>query len=952
MIQYYCKFFIFVGIICVFNTPILSQTVQRLEWSLYHGGVRSDAIRDMTIDSDGFIYTIGSTESNDRIATSDANQASNSGSLDVYIAKYNNTGQRIWSTYFGGNDVDVGQSIAVDPQGNLLITGLTFSSSGISIGTAIHQSAYQNEGDVFVAKFSNNGNLLWSTYYGGNRFDFANDIASDMAGNAIVTGWTDSDMGISSAGAYKMTKSDTADIFVAKFNPNGQLIWGTYYGSEGPERSLQVESDVQNNIYISGWTASRMNFATNGAFQTNYGGGTADVFVGKFNPGGQVLWMTYFGGANEEYGDAMYVNSSGDVFLSGTTSSSNNISNNGTTFNGDHDVFLSFFDTNGNRRLSTYYGGSGYEIAFRLQQSSNGNVWMTGHTNSANNIVNNTNNVYKSQLSGGLDAFVTEFDQTGRVLQSTYFGGNRNEESYGIVIDRQNAVYISGKTESTNEIGFGNPAFQTFGGDADGFLAKFAPCPALNVTINVNNRNICQGDQLQLATDVARSYRWQGPSGYADTTRTPVINNITAANAGIYAVTVTDQNGCTGTDTIMVTVLALPVTIVSSNSPVCMGGEIRLQLSGGVSYQWSGPNGFTSSVQNPVITAVTQNNSGLYRVMVTGANTCIKRDSVLVAVSGQLNISISSNNPVCTGDSVRITTTGGGSSFIWSGPSGYSSSQRNPIFLARDTTLSGTYTLTVNDQGGCSLTRQIDIRVLPKPRVMISGRDSICQNNSVTLTATGIGTKIWNTGSTTDQITVSPSQATLYSLTVVQNGCRDSAQFRVNVIRNPQINLTATSQQVQRGQNIQLSATGAQWYVWRPSDVLSCADCDTTIANLEQSTEICVQGINQHGCTADTCITIEVQQNCDIVLPNIISPNQDNTNDAWCSLSKDCISTQSVYIYDRWGNKIYSTEGVEVCWNPSESNLDLQNQVFTYILKITLSDGKEKIKTGSITLVK
>ena len=611
-------------------------------------------------------------------------------------------------------------------------------------------------------------------------------------------------------------------------------------------------------------------------------------------------------------------------------------------------MFLAYFNTDGQRIRATYYGGADFDTGYRLFQNVDGNIWLTGHTRSTSGL--STMGTFQPMLSGGLDAFVSEFDLSARLLRSTYFGGTSNEESFGLVV-HNNSVFISGKTTSSNRIAFGNAFQKDSGGGDDGFITKFG-CTPLNINIISNSSTLCQGALLQLNTNQGSSYQWSGPGGFNATVQNPPpLNNVQPEQSGVYSVTVTDNSGCTGSDTISIVVNAQPLVMLSSNSPVCEGDEIRILLTGGLSFLWSGPSSFISTSQNPVLNDVKTTQSGIYRVSVTGSNGCIKIDSINVTVRNQININVTSNSPVCQGDTVRLSATTG-NTFIWTGPAGYSSTLRNPSFLGADITRSGNYILTVSDSAGCTATKNVNVLILPKPIAEIAGIDTVCLGNQITLVSSGIGNRLWSTGNTSQQISVNPLQNTTYTLILNQNGCRDTAEFKVIVIAPPEIEITLPLNLIELGTSVQISAKGASTYIWEPAFILSCSNCSNPMSKPENTIEICVAGFNSFGCRTDTCMIIVVKNPCDIILPNIISPNNDLYNNSWCSLAKECIKEQYLEIYDRWGNKIYSSSGTEVCWNPENESVKLQNQVLTYILKITLSDGNEKIETGNITVVK
>ncbi|MBK8668667.1 MAG: gliding motility-associated C-terminal domain-containing protein [Saprospiraceae bacterium] len=480
----------------------------------------------------------------------------------------------------------------------------------------------------------------------------------------------------------------------------------------------------------------------------------------------------------------------------------------------------------------------------------------------------------------------------------------------------------------------------------------------LSTTVNVNsapnvtassNGPICAGSVLNLMTSGGASYQWSGPNGFTSSLQNPVITNVSNQNQGSYIVTVTNANGCTSSSSVLLSINSAPLALLSSNSPVCNGGDISFQLSGGTSYIWQGPNGFVSTLQNPTISNVTSLNSGTYSVTVTGQNSCTTTVSTSVNVTGQLNVAASSNSPVCQGDTIKLTANGG-TSYIWSGPNGFNATSQNPVIPLANSNTNGTYILTVSDVSGCTGTRMVNVLIQNKPIVIINGDQQICQGDTVNLTTPSSGSLLWSTGSSATMITASPSVNTLYSLLVEDNGCKDSASFEVIVRPSPNLTLLPTTSTISTGQSVQLNVSGADEYIWTPSFGLTCADCPDPIATPIVTTTYCVEG-RIDGCVADTCLLLTVQETCALVFSNVFSPDGDGSNDSWCSLAYDCISNQSLFIYDRWGNLIHSQTGIDVCWDGTKNGTKLQTNVYTYLLQITKTDGLKENRSGSITLV-
>ncbi len=164
---------------------------------------------------------------------------------------------------------------------NIYMAGLTQSPTGIATVGAfqtVYGGVYH---DAFLAKYSNGGSLLWSTYYGDKQDDYANAVTTDRTGSVYIVGYTNSTSGIATAGAYKTSFAGDQDAFVVKFNTSGARQWATYYGDTGIEIGNAIVVDTYKNVYISGYTNSHNNIASSTADQTSYGGGLFDAFLLK-----------------------------------------------------------------------------------------------------------------------------------------------------------------------------------------------------------------------------------------------------------------------------------------------------------------------------------------------------------------------------------------------------------------------------------------------------------------------------------------------------------------------------------------------------------------------------------------------------------------------------------------------------------------------------------------------
>ena len=251
------------------------------------------------------------------------------------------------------------------------------------------------------------------------------------------------------------------------------IAWATYYGGMGNDTPYGMGVDDAGNVYLTGHTTSATNIATVGSYQQTFSG-SSDFFVAKFNPAGQCIWATYYGGTGSENISDAECDYSQNIYACGHSSSTGL----GTTgvhqpqLNGVDDACLMKFDSTGSLVFFTYYGGFNYENGFGLTFDINNNVYMCGSTSSDTCIA--TAGTYQDSGWGINEAFLVKFDSMGVRQWGSYFGGTATENGYDVATDSVGAVYLCGETQSTTNIATSSsfqPSYQ--GGSRDGFLAKF-----------------------------------------------------------------------------------------------------------------------------------------------------------------------------------------------------------------------------------------------------------------------------------------------------------------------------------------------------------------------------------------------------------------------------------------------------------------------------------------------
>ncbi len=364
-----------------------------------------------------------------------------------------------YSSYLGGLGDDDPYSIVLDDSGNIYITGAT-NSLDFPIKNP-NQSNNSGDFDIFIAKLNPTGtSLVYSTYLGGGDLDIGTRIAVDNGGNAYITGFTYS-TNFPRFNAFQSSLKGEVDTFIVKLNPAGNsLVYSTYLGGNGDEFGSSLSIDGSNNVYIAGLTSSLDFPIVNGFQSSNQSNSDAkqEGYIVKINASGnQLVYSTYFGGSANEGIDDMVADRSGNVYVVGTTNSTNFPVKNAIQgfLRGNFDTFVAKLSSSGNTLIySTYLGGSNQESLFLTGSSiaidSSGNSYISGST--ASTDFPTTTNALQSSNRGLRDIYVAKLNTQGGLIYSTYLGGLGDEAATGkfIAVDSLENIYITGHTNSLN----------------------------------------------------------------------------------------------------------------------------------------------------------------------------------------------------------------------------------------------------------------------------------------------------------------------------------------------------------------------------------------------------------------------------------------------------------------------------------------------------------------------
>ncbi len=485
------------------------------------------------------------------------------------------------------------------------------------------------------------------------------------------------------------------------------------------------------------------------------------------------------------------------------------------------------------------------------------------------------------------------------------------------------------------------------------------------VAAPVANSPLCAGDTLRLSNSAGTgfTYRWTGPVGFSSTLQNPVISNSTIAISGNYQLTVS-ATGCPDAQgSVSVTVTAVPVVDAGSNSPVCAGSTLLLHTVNtlpGTSFSWTGPGGFSAAQQNPQVTDAAPAASGRYIVTAT-LNGCSSRDTLEALVQALPQAAINGTSPACRFSAITLFAAPQNSAtYNWSGPGTFTSLANTvnlPDFNYADT---GWYYLSVT-LNGCSARDSFRLRLLESPVTVFDPVPARCADapafNLPARETTGInGTGIFLGPGTTPDGLLNPPAAgagnhSLVYIFTAANGCTDTASQTIQLFDLPLVNAGA-DRTLTRGNSVQLDGTvtpASAALQWSPPVALTATTLLTPLANPDSSITYTLTATSAEGCTASDEVFIRVIAG--IFIPNAFSPNGDGRNDRWIIAGLESLPNCEVYIYNRFGELVFSSRGYTQPWDGRCRGKDQPAGAYVYIIRP--NDGRRNIPLkGSLVLVR
>jgi murein DD-endopeptidase MepM/ murein hydrolase activator NlpD len=424
-----------------------------LLYSAFLGQGGNDANRAVAVDREGNAYVTGDTYFPDFPAEPGLFDVETAGSYDALAVKINPTGTELsYVTFLGGSGDESCSGVAVDRAGSAYLAGTT-SSADLPRTLGAFDSQHHDGTNGFVVKLGALGTELgYATFLGGDGDDAISAIAVDGAGNAYVTGATDSANFPVTAGAQAVDYQGQRDAFVAKVNGAGTgLAYSTLLGGSAADLGAAIAVDAAGSAYVAGTTQSPDFPTTTGAFAARPGG-EADAFVVEVNVDGTGLaYATFLGGSHPDYSAAIAVDGAGNAYVAGATQSPDFPATPwafDTVLDGGYDAFVVKVKATGTGLdYASFLGGPGDDLGQAIAVDGLGYVYLSGSADSFS--LPETVGAFDTSPNGGRDAFVVRLDELGTGLEyATLVGGRGQDSGQAMAVDALGSVYVVGATDS------------------------------------------------------------------------------------------------------------------------------------------------------------------------------------------------------------------------------------------------------------------------------------------------------------------------------------------------------------------------------------------------------------------------------------------------------------------------------------------------------------------------
>ena len=461
------------------------HSTHTLDWAYSIGGLGTSVATDMVLDADGNIFLTGNYQNvADFDPDNDMHIVSSAGGDDVFITKTSASGNVFWSERIGGPGMDNANSIAMDQQGNVIVTGSFHGTADFDPGPNVYPLSAGVDGDAFITKLDENGHFLWAIQISGDEFSEIRSVKTDATNTIFVTGLFEGIADFDPTDGVSLHASKgQEDIFLARYTPEGQLMWMNSIGGPGSDAGRGVTVTPAGQVWVSGHFSEAVDFNPNPDEATLTAQGLEDIFVATYtNQGGYIRALRIGGNENEEV-NGIHMDASGDILLTGKFRG--NVDFNPNTFNdflaseGGDDGFVVKFSPSGTFIWARSFGGVDTDEGMDISSDNHGNILVSGYFTGYADFYSGTPDSW-AQATGEEDIFVLTLNSKGDFARIDQIGGVGSDKGNAIADYQAIRYYIAGSFTQKMDAEPSSDVFTLTSNDADDFfLGSINVCPAV-----------------------------------------------------------------------------------------------------------------------------------------------------------------------------------------------------------------------------------------------------------------------------------------------------------------------------------------------------------------------------------------------------------------------------------------------------------------------------------------
>ncbi len=461
------------------------HSTHTLDWAYSIGGAGSSVATDMVLDADGNIYLTGNYQNSaDFDPDNDVHILSSAGDDDIFITKTSPIGVVYWSKRIGGHGKDHASSIAMDLEGNVIVTGSFHETADFDPGPNVFPLSAGVDGDGFITKLDENGEFLWAIQITGDGFNEIRSVKTDATNTIFVTGLFEETADFDpSEGISLQASKGMADIFLARYNPEGQLIWVNSIGGAGADAGRGVTVTTTGQVWVTGHFSESVDFNPAAEDASLTAQALEDIFVATYSGQGGYIRALRIGGNENDEVNGMHMDDSGNILLTGMFRG--HVDFNPSSFNfflpseGGDDGFVVKLSPSGTFMWARGFGGEDNDKGMDISTDKHGNVLVAGYfTGYADFYTGNSDSW--AQATGEEDVSILMLNSNGEFGRIDQIGGAGSDVAYAIADYDATRFYIAGSF--TQEID-SDPSVDVFplssNGAEDFFLGSINVCPAV-----------------------------------------------------------------------------------------------------------------------------------------------------------------------------------------------------------------------------------------------------------------------------------------------------------------------------------------------------------------------------------------------------------------------------------------------------------------------------------------